>query len=376
MERIYLDYNASTPLDPRVVDAMSAAFNIYGNPSSIHQEGRHARALVDHARVSLATLVYCDHRRLVFTSSGTEANNLAILGTARANKIRGNHLITSAIEHSSVLNTFRQLEKEGFEVTYLAPTSDGIIDPELLASSLRNDSILVSIMMANNEIGTIQPIEDLVSTAHQNGTLFHTDAIQALGKIPVNIDQLKADLVSFSSHKIYGPKGAGVLYCSAQVDVEPLMRGGTHEQSLRPGTENVLSIHGFGSAADLLAKEGLPDLFPLRKQLENGLHNEAIQIICEKAPRLPNTVNFYFPEWTGESLVMALDLEGFAVSNGSACSAGIVEPSHVILALGYNEEVARSVIRISFGKFTQANEIDRFLEFVHRLAQRVGKTMP
>ena len=374
-QRIYLDYNASTPLDPRVAEAMTSAFGTYGNPSSIHQEGRQARALVDQARVNLANLTNCDYRRLVFTSGGTESINLAILGAARANRNRGKHLITSAIEHSAVLNSFHQLEREGFEVSYLSPTSEGIIEPDALRAAIRNDSILVSIMMANNEIGTIQPVSELSVIAHENRALFHTDAVQALGKILVDIEQIHADLVSFSSHKIYGPKGAGALYCSPETEIEPLFRGGTHEQGLRAGTENVAAIHGFGCASDLLVREGLPDLFPFRKLLESGLKNEAVEIVCQNAPRLPNTVNFYFPRWTGESLVMALDLEGFAVSNGSACSAGIIEPSHVIRALGYNEEVARSVIRASFGKFTQANEIDRFLEFVHRLAQRVERTM-
>jgi cysteine desulfurase len=373
--RIYLDYNASTPMDPRVAEAVSTAMLKYGNPSSIHQEGRQARALVDESRVKVASLVNCDHRRLVFTSGGTESNNLAILGAARANRDRGQHLITSAIEHSSVLNSFHQLEREGFEVTYLSPTSEGLIESDALRSVMRDDSILVSIMMANNEIGTIQPIAELVAIAHEKKALFHTDAIQALGKIPLDVEQIQADLVSFSAHKIYGPKGAGALYSSSESEVQSLLKGGTHEQGMRAGTENVAAIHGFGYAADLLVHEGLPDLFPLRKQLEAGLKNEPVEIISQNAPRLPNTVNFYFPSWPGESLVMALDIEGVAVSNGSACSAGIIEPSHVIKALGYNEEVARSVIRASFGKFTQADEIDRFLEFVHRLAQRVGRMM-
>jgi cysteine desulfurase len=375
-QRIYLDYNASTPVDPRVAEAMSAAMLTYGNPSSIHQEGRQARALVDQARVNVANLLHCDHRRIVFTSGGTESNNLAILGAARGNRNKGKHLVTSAIEHSAVLNSFQQLKREGFEVSYVFPNSDGVIQPDALRALLRPDTILVSIMMANNEIGTIQPILELVAVAHENKALFHTDAVQALGKIPVEVEQLGADLVSFSAHKIYGPKGAGALYCSADAEIQPLFRGGTHEQGLRAGTENVIAIHGFGIAAELLCHEGLPDLFPLRKMLESGLRNEPVEIICGNAPRLPNTVNFYFPEWLGESLVMAMDLEGFAVSNGSACSAGIIEPSHVIRALGYNEKAARSVIRVSFGKFTQAYEIDRFLEFVHRLAQRVGSSMP
>jgi cysteine desulfurase len=374
--RIYLDYNASTPLDPQVKEAMSWAAERFGNPSSIHQEGRQARALVDQARSNVARLLQCDQRRIVFTSGGTESNNLAIIGTARANRTKGNHLVTCQIEHSSVLNAFHQLEREGFEVTYLPPTSEGLIDPESLRTALRKNTILVSIMMANNEIGTIQPVAEFAAISHENGTLFHTDAIQALGKIPVHADEIEADLISLSAHKIYGPKGAGALFCSASAQLEPLLRGGTHEQGLRAGTENVAAIHGFGVAAGILVDEGLPQLIDLRNKIEAGLSREQVRILCQNTSRLPNTVNFYFPEWTGESLVMALDLEGFAVSNGSACASGIIEPSHVIRALGYNDEVARSVVRVSLGKYTQAAEIDSFLEFVHRLAQRVGRAVP
>lgn len=373
--RIYLDYNASTPLDPRVKEAILQAAERFGNPSSIHHEGRQARALVDQARSNVARLLQCDQRRIVFTSGGTESNNLAIIGTARANRNIGNHLVTCSIEHSSVLNAFHQLEREGFDVTYLPPTSEGLIDPESLRAALRKDTVLVSIMMANNEIGTIQPVAELASIAHENGTLFHSDAVQALGKIPVQVNSIQADLISLSAHKIYGPKGAGALFCSTSAELEPLLRGGTHEQGLRAGTENVPAIHGFGCAAGILADDGFPQLMELRTKLEAGLAREPVKILCQNSPRLPNTVNFYFPQWTGESLVMALDLEGFAVSNGSACASGIIEPSHVIRALGYNDEVARSVVRVSLGKYTQAAEIDSFLEFVHRLAQRVGRTM-
>jgi cysteine desulfurase len=374
--RIYLDYNASTPLAPQVKDAIAWAAERFGNPSSIHQEGRQARAIVDQARSNVARLLQCDQRRIVFTSGGTESNNLAIIGAARANRKKGNHLVTCQIEHSSVLNACHQLEREGFEVTYLPPTSEGLIEPETLRAVLRKDTILVSIMMANNEIGTIQPVAELALITHENGTLFHTDAIQAFGKIPVHADSIQADLISLSAHKIYGPKGAGALYCSASSELDPLLRGGTHEQGLRAGTENVPAIHGFGCAAEILAQEGLPQLMEMRNKLEAGLVSEPVKILCQNAPRLPNTINFYFPEWTGESLVMALDLEGFAVSNGSACASGIIEPSHVIRALGYNDEVARSVVRVSFGKYTQAAEIDSFLEFVHRLTQRVRRAMP
>jgi cysteine sulfinate desulfinase/cysteine desulfurase-like protein len=365
--RIFLDYNSTTPLDPRVKAAMDQAFSNYGNPSSIHEEGRHARALIDEARVNLARLLNCDHRRLVFTSGGTEANNMAILGYARANHQRGNHIITSAIEHSSVVASCRQLEREGFEVTYLNPTHQGIISADAVRDAMRKDTILVSIMMANNEVGTLQPVAEITEVAHRGGVIVHTDAVQALGKVPVDLNALGVDLLSVSSHKIYGPKGTGALYRNPDVNVLPLVFGGSHESGLRPGTENSISIYGFGVAADLFVRDGLPDFLPLREKLQAGLEQQSMRILCNEAPRLPNTLNFYSESWLGESMVMGLDLEGFAVSNGSACAAGIIEPSHVILALGYNEEIARSVIRISFGKFTKTGEIDHFLKVVGQL---------
>ena len=358
MKRIYLDYNASTPMDPRVVREMRSALEQAGNPSSVHHEGREARALVDDARVSIAELMSCDHRGITFTFGGTESNNLALMGYARANRSRGNHIVTTAIEHSAVLNACHQLEREGFNVTYVAPSAEGMIDPRHMRSGVRSDTILVSVMLANNEIGTLQPVAEIAQLAHAAGVRLHTDAVQALGKIAVSPDALNADLLSVSAHKIYGPKGAGALYCAAGIDLDPLLRGGSHERGLRAGTENSAAIHGFGVAARILVEDGLPDTLPLRTQLETGLSRTSVRILCSESPRLPNTVNFYSENWPGESMVLAFDLEGFAVSNGSACAAGVIEPSHVIRALGYNEIVARSVIRISFGKWTRPPEID------------------
>ncbi len=367
---IYLDYNASTPLDPRVAQELIRSLDVYGNPSSIHRFGGQIRQRVDDARVRLARLLTCDHRQIVFTSGGTEANNLAIFGAARANSAKGKHLITSAIEHSSVLNAFRQLQREGFDVTYVRPDANGVVSPELIREALRPDTILMSIMMANNEVGTLQPIAAIAALGHERGIIIHTDAIQALGKVPVSVKDLDIDLLSISAHKIYGPKGVGALFHSAAVELLPLLRGGSHEGGLRAGTENVPAIHGFGVAADLLVRESIPDLLPLREQLEIGLASQGMTIVCKDAPRLPNTVNFYSEAWLGESMVMALDLEGIALSNGSACSAGVIEPSHVILALGYNEEIARSVIRVSVGKFTRPEDIDSFLHVMQEIKTR------
>ncbi|MCI0414040.1 cysteine desulfurase [bacterium] len=365
--RIYLDYNASTPLDPRIAREMAEKMNVFGNPSSVHAEGRESRALVDEARVHVGRLLNCNHRQILFTSGGTEANNLAIMGTARANQDRGKHIITSAIEHSSVKNVCGELAREGYEITYVHPRSNGVIDSNDVAVAMREDTILITIMLANNEIGTIQPVQQICSLARARGIPVHTDAVQAVGKIPVDVEALGCDLLSISAHKIYGPKGVGALYFSESISLTPQIRGGSHEKGLRAGTENVAGIHALGFAAKILVEEGLPELLPLRQRLEAGLARTSMKILCEDAPRLPNTVNFYAPNWPGESLVMAFDLEGIAVSNGSACSAGVIEPSHVISALGYNDVIARSVIRVSLGKFTKPEEIDVLLRVIQGL---------
>ena len=364
--RIYFDYNASTPLDPRVAREMIEKLSVFGNPSSVHAEGREARALVDEARIHVGCLLNCNHRQILFTSGGTEANNLAIQGVAHANRERGKHIITSAIEHSSVKNACRELAREGYEITTIMPLPNGVIDSNDVAAAIRDDTVLITIMLANNEIGTIQPIQQICALAKPRGIPVHTDAVQAVGKIPVDVEALGCDLLSISAHKFYGPKGTGALYYDESISLAPMMKG-SHEKGLRAGTENVVGIHALGLAAKLLVEEGLPELLPLRQKLESGLAQTSVKIICEDAPRLPNTVNFYAPQWPGESLVMGFDLEGIAVSNGSACSAGIIEPSHVISALGYNDLIARSVIRVSLGKFTKPEEIDVLLGVIHGL---------
>lgn len=365
--RIYLDYNSTTPLEPRVAEAMAKANEVFGNPSSIHADGREARALVDEARSAIARLLNCNHRQIVFTSGGTESNNLAILGAARAASHKGRHVITTAIEHSAVLNPCHQLEREGFQVTYVTPTPEGMIEVGKVKDAIQKDTTLISVLLANNEIGTLQPVREIAAMAQEAGIAVHCDAVQAVGKIPVNVQELGVDLLSISAHKIYGPKGVGALYWAPSVELQPLLRGGSHEAGLRAGTENVTGIHGFGVAAQLLYEEGLPDLLALRNRLEEGLAKSSMRILCKDAPRLPNTVNFYSDAWLGEAMVMAYDLEGISVSNGSACSSGIIEPSHVIRALGYNDEVARSVIRVSLGKYTTAGEVEEFLHVTNRL---------
>lgn len=365
--RIYLDYNSTTPLEPRVAEAMAKANEIFGNPSSIHADGREARALIDEARSAIGRLLNCNHRQIVFTSGGTESNNLAILGAARAASDKGRHIVTTAIEHSAVLNPCHQLEREGFHVTYVMPTSEGRIEVDKVKDAIQKDTILISVMLANNEIGTLQQVKEIVVLAHGAGVAVHCDAVQAVGKVPVDVQELGVDLLSLSAHKIYGPKGAGALYWAPSVELQPVLRGGSHEGGLRAGTENVSGIHGFGVAAQLLYEEGLPDLMSLRIHLEEGLAKSSMRVLCKDAPRLPNTVNFYSEAWLGEAMVMAYDLDGISVSNGSACSSGIIEPSHVIRALGYNNQVARSVIRVSLGKYTTAGEVEEFLHVTNRL---------
>ena len=372
--RIYFDYNASTPLDPRVRQELIEKMDVFGNPSSVHAEGRDARALVDEARVSVAKLLNCDHRKILFTSGGTEANNLAILGVARSSTGRGQHVITSTIEHSSVKHACAQLGREGFEITSVPPSSNGMVDAGKIAAAIRPDTILITIMLANNEIGTIQPVAEIARYAKEKGIPVHTDAVQAAGKIPVDTQALGCDLLSISAHKIYGPKGVGALYHSEDVQLQPLLRGGSHEGGLRAGTENVPGIHALGVAARLLVEEGLPDLRSLQTRLEQGLVRTSVKVLCQDVPRLPNTTNFYSPNWPGESMVMAFDLAGIAVSNGSACSAGVIEPSHVISALGYNDTIARSVIRVSSGKFTTTGHIDSLLSVIFELEEGVARS--
>jgi cysteine desulfurase len=361
---IYFDYNATTPLDPSVRDAMLPFLGeVWGNPSSVHHVGRKARALLDDARDRTAKFLGAKPCEIIFTGGGTESNNLAIFGTARALKSKGKHLVTSAVEHDAVLQSFNYLEKrEGFDITRLPVNSEGRVSPDELKHAIRSDTILVSIMAANNEIGTIQPVAELGSICRERGIFFHTDAVQWFGKEPFeNIGQFNADLVSICPHKFHGPKGAGLLYAKSPLHPDPILFGGGHENETRAGTENLAGIIGLAAA---LEKFVLPPVFlnSKMKMLSLKLAGSVEKIYgCEiVSPReyfLANTVSFVVRGADSIALLAGLDVEGICASSGSACSAGSIEPSHVILALG-KKNMANSLVRFSLGRETSAVEVD------------------
>ena len=373
----YFDHNATTPLAPEALAALTRALgDDFGNPSSVHQYGQRAKGLLDEARSAVAALIDGDSSEIVFTGSGTEADNLAIRGAADALEPAGRkHLITSAFEHEAVLNTVKALAKRGWRVTFLPVGASGIVEPEALEAAITDDTAVVSVMHANNEIGTVQPIRALASTAHAHGALFHTDAVQSAGKIPVSVRDLGVDLLSLSAHKINGPKGAGALWIKRGVRLVPTMTGGKHERNRRAGTENVPGIAGFGAAAavsrEKLAADGLR-LAALRDRLEQGVLTriEGTQVNGATTSRVPNTTNISFDHVEAEALLIALDLEGFAVSTGSACSSGTLEPSHVLRAMGLSSHRAQNSIRFSLGLGNDEAQVDALLA---KLPDVVGK---
>jgi len=371
-DRIYMDANATTPLLPEVFDAMRPyLLEQFGNPSSIHQQGQRARAAVDRARDAIARLLHAHASEIVFTSGGTESDNLALFGTVAA----GQHLITTAIEHHAILHAAEALAKRGVAVTFLPCDASGIVQPESLRAALRPNTRLVSIMLANNETGAIQPLAELARIARQHGALFHTDAVQGAGKLPIDLsstgDLAAVDLLSISGHKIYAPQGTGVLFVRKGVQIAPLFHGGTHERQRRAGTENVAGIVALGKAASLaeqwLAATGEEDgaspaaLTRLRDRLEQTLLAElpGCGVNGAGAPRTSNTANVYFDGVDAESLVITLDLNSLSVSGGSACQSGAAEPSHVLLAMGLAPARARASIRISLSRMTTQDEVDR-----------------
>lgn len=367
--RIYMDHNATTPLDPEVAKTMTqCAERCFGNPSSIHVHGNEARFIVESARRQVAQLLNCTARRIVFTGGGSESDNLAIKGVAFARRGMGNHIITTTIEHPAVLGSCKWLDDHGFRVTRLPVSREGLVAPDDLEAALTADTILVSIMAANNETGALQPIAELVSVLQGNGALFHTDAVQAVGKIPIDLRQWKVDLLTLSGHKIHGPKGIGALYIRQGVTLDPLVHGGKQEHGLRAGTENVPGIAGFGKAAEL-AVQRLPEMDrvrSLRDRLEEG-----IKVVVPNAKRngplrkrLPNTINITLPGMRGESVVLALDHLGVALSSGSACRAGEPEPSHALLAMGLSPEEAHCALRFSLGLGNTEKDIDRTINLV------------
>jgi cysteine desulfurase len=380
VKTIYLDYNATTPLDAGVRAAMLPFFDeIYGNPSSVHHVGRLARSVLDDARERVATAWHCKPSEVVFTSGGTESSNMAVLGAARALRDKGRHLITSTIEHHAVLHCFQYLEKkEGFEVTYVPANSEGLVSPDDLAKAIRPGTTLVSIMAANNETGAVQPVASLGEICRSRGVVFHTDAVQWFGKEPFDdIAQFSADLVSFCAHKLHGPKGAGALYIKSPLHPDPLLFGGSHENERRAGTENIASIIGLADAVERFIRPPVfarDPLFALTTQLIAFLDNlDGVQFRGSRAARLPNTVACTVSGADSIALLAGLDLEGVCASSGSACSAGSLEPSHVMLAMGVEKNLANSLVRFSLGRSSNLEELlaaERTFENVIKRARR------
>jgi cysteine desulfurase len=376
VERIYLDHNATTPLDPAVVDRMTMALREdYGNPSSVHHFGQRAKAAIDEARSAVASLIGADPSEVIFTSGGTESDNFALRGAAEALEASRRHLIASAIEHEAVLNTLKALARRGWRTTLLPVGASGVIAPETLRDALTDDTAVVSIMHANNEVGTIQPIAELARVAHERGALFHTDAVQSAGKIPVDVKTLGADLLSLSAHKMNGPKGAGALWTRRGLRLVPLMTGGKHERNRRAGTENVAGIVGLGVAATR-ARAKMSDeairLAGLRDRLEHGVVQRVRgAMVNGDGPRVPNTTNISFERIEAESLLIALDLQGIAVSTGSACSSGTLEPSHVLKAMGFPAHRTQNSIRFSLGAGNSEAQIDRVIDVLPEIVEKL-----
>jgi len=388
--RAYLDYNATTPVDPAVLDAMLPYLGEnFGNAGSVHSAGQRARAAVDDARESVAALLSAKPSEIVFTSGGTEADNLAICGTIAAAAQPRKHIVTTAVEHHAVLQTCEAFIGEGVDkgiekgtdVTVIPVDSTGVVDPEAIRRALRPETALISVMLANNECGAIQPIEEIGRIAAEAKIRFHCDAVQAAGKIPVDARRLGADLLSISAHKIYGPKGVGALYVRSSTPLVPLFRGGHAERDRRPGTENVPGIVGLGKAAELARlrlAEDAARIAPLRDRLESALLERipGVRVNGDTARRVPNTSNLTFPGAGGEALLISLDLQGIACSTGAACSSGSTEPSHVLLALGLSHDAARSSLRFSLGRQTTPEEIDYAIAVVPGVAERIRALSP
>jgi cysteine desulfurase len=379
MRRVYLDNNATTPVLPEVFEAMQPYFaEHFGNASSIHHHGQETRAAVERARESVATLLGCRASEIVFTSGGTEGDNLAISGLTRT----GDHIISSTIEHHAVLNSCKHLEAMGCEVTYIPVDGRGLVDPDDVRRALRPNTKLITIMMANNETGVLQPVEEIGKIAAEADVYFHTDAVQAAGKVPIEVKRIGCDLLSISGHKLHAPQGVGVIYVCKGTILQPMFYGGSHERSRRAGTENVPGIIGLGKAAELareaLERGDLERMSVMRDRIEETILSqvEATGINGAGAPRVPNTTNIHFDYIEGEALVIALDLKGLAVSTGAACSSGAIEPSHVLTAMGLPPEIARASLRFSLGKQNTKDDVQFALDLVPQTVARLRELSP
>lgn len=382
MRRIYLDNNATTPLAPEVFEAMKPYLaSDYGNASSIHWFGQNVKAAVETAREQVARLLGARAREIVLTSGGTEADNLAIFGILGAARQKEKHIITSSIEHHAVMNAGKAIEQQGVEVTYLRVGSEGIVDPDDVRRAIRPETVLISIMHANNEIGTIQPVSEIARIAAEHDIYFHTDAVQSAGKIPLNVEELGVDLLSLSAHKIHGPQGVGALYVRRGTPLRPLLYGGHHERDRRAGTENVAGAVGFGKAAEMAANPAAGEIegvARLRDQLESGILANVPQVRINGDPqrRLPSTSNLEFSYVEGEGFVIAMDLKGVACSTGAACSSGSLEPSHVMSAIRKTADQARSSIRFSLSRFNTMEDIQHTLEILPGVVEHLRSLSP
>ena len=379
MRRVYLDNNATTPVLPEVFEAMRPFYlEQFGNASSIHHFGQHARAAVEKARASVAALLNARPAEIVFTSGGTEADNLGIFGLVQ----RGDHVITSTIEHSAVMNSCKRLEQMGCEATFVPVNSRGEIDPADVRAALRTNTRLISIMMANNETGVVQPVEEIGRIAEEADVFFHTDAVQAAGKVLIDVQKLRCDALTISGHKIHAPQGTGALYIKKGTLIQPQIYGGSHERQRRAGTENLPGIVGLGKAAEIarqwLSGTGTAEMAAMRDRLEESVLSamEDVGVNGQGAPRVPNTTNFWFDHVEGEALVIALDLKGLAVSSGAACSSGAIEPSHVLLAMGLPHQRARASIRVSLGKQTTQEDVDFAARVIPETVARLREISP
>lgn len=388
-QKIYLDYAATTPIDPRVLKKMFPFLKEnFGNPSSIHQFGQKALFAIDKAREKIANFLGAFPSEIIFTGSATEANNLAIIGTylARKKKQKKLQIITSKIEHHAVLDCCKFLEKEGVKIVYLPPTKEGKIELSKIKKAISKDTFLISIMYANNEIGTIQPIEKIgnfiekINKKRREKIYFHTDAVQAINYLDCNVKKLKVDLLTISAHKIYGPKGVGALFVKKGTEISPLIYGGGQEKGLRSGTENVAGIVGLGKAIELVKKErkSIKKIKKLKDKIIKRVLKEIpdVKLNSPQKESLPNIINFSFKGVEGESIVMALDQKGIACSTGSACSSKSLEPSHVLLAIGLSPELSHSSLRVSLGKYTKEKEVDFFLKVLPKIIQNLRKLSP
>lgn len=382
MRKVYLDYNATTPIHPDVADFVKRfLFDFYGNPSSMHWAGRDARGFIYEAREQMARFIKAKPEEVIFTSGGSESDNHAIKGTAFALRDRGSHIITTVVEHPAVLNTCRYLEEKGFTVTYVPVDSTGLIDPDDIRRAIRAETILISVMHANNETGTVMPIKEIGAIAREHGVLFHSDMVQAMGKLDIDVNDMNVDFGAFSGHKVYAPKGVGVLYMRESLNPDNLIHGGHQEEGRRAGTENAFGIASFGKACEVTQREMVEDvkgIERLRGRLLSGIMEkiDGVRLNGNPQMRLPNTLNLTIEYVESESLLMGLDLNGIAISAGSACSSGSGEPSHVLLAMGIEPQFCQGSIRMSLGRGNTDEDIDYVLDVMPGVVERLRQISP